>query len=84
VIRGGYGHCRLARAPALDQRRRDAVNVVDIDAGSAVVFLHGLAGIWQNILAITQDHRVIALDLPGFGASPMPAGDHDAQASRHG
>ncbi len=53
------------------------VNVVDIGAGPPVVFLHGLAGCWQNWLesipAIAADHRVIALDLPGFGASPMPS-----------
>ena len=53
------------------------VNVVDIGEGPVVVFLHGLAGCWQNWLEtipdIARDHRVIALDLPGFGASPMPA-----------
>jgi pimeloyl-ACP methyl ester carboxylesterase len=54
-----------------------AVNVVDIGDGPAVVFLHGLAGCWQNWLQsipdVARDHRVIALDLPGFGASPMPS-----------
>jgi pimeloyl-ACP methyl ester carboxylesterase len=54
------------------------VNVVDIGEGPVVVFLHGLAGCWQNWLesipAVARDHRVIALDLPGFGASPMPSG----------
>jgi pimeloyl-ACP methyl ester carboxylesterase len=53
------------------------VNVVDIGEGPVVVFLHGLAGCWQNWLEnipeFARDHRVIALDLPGFGASPMPA-----------
>jgi len=53
------------------------VNVVDIGSGPVVVFLHGLAGSWQNWLEniphFAADHRVIALDLPGFGASPMPA-----------
>jgi len=52
------------------------VNVVDIGEGPVVVFLHGLAGCWQNWLEtipdIARDHRVIAVDLPGFGASPMP------------
>ena len=54
-----------------------SVNVIDIGSGPVVVFLHGLAGCWQNWLEtipeIARDHRVIALDLPGFGASPMPA-----------
>jgi pimeloyl-ACP methyl ester carboxylesterase len=40
------------------------------------VFVHGLGGQWQNWLenipALAQERRVIALDLPGFGQSPMP------------
>jgi pimeloyl-ACP methyl ester carboxylesterase len=43
----------------------------------AVVFVHGLSGSWQNWLEnlphfAAAGHRVIAFDLPGFGASPMP------------
>jgi len=53
------------------------VNVLDIGEGPAVVFLHGLSGCWQNWLEtipeLARDHRVIAVDLPGFGASEMPA-----------
>ncbi|MFP5363637.1 MAG: alpha/beta fold hydrolase [Thermoleophilia bacterium] len=53
------------------------VNVLEIGDGPAVVFLHGLAGCWQNwlqnIVPLAADHRVIAIDLPGFGESPMPA-----------
>ena len=41
-----------------------------------VVFVHGLGGSWQNwlenLLPFATDHRVIAVDLPGFGASPLP------------
>ena len=51
--------------------------MVDIGDGPAVVFLHGLSGCWQNWLEsippLAADHRVIAIDLPGFGESPMPA-----------
>jgi len=54
-----------------------SVNVVDIGSGPVILFLHGLAGCWQNWLEnipeFARDHRVLALDLPGFGASPMPA-----------
>jgi pimeloyl-ACP methyl ester carboxylesterase len=54
-----------------------AVNVLDIGEGPVVVFLHGLSGCWQNWLEsippLAADHRVVALDLPGFGESPMPA-----------
>lgn len=53
------------------------VNVLDIGEGPAVVFLHGLSGCWQNWLEtipeFARDHRVIALDFPGFGQSEMPA-----------
>jgi pimeloyl-ACP methyl ester carboxylesterase len=45
-------------------------------AVQSVVFVHGLAGSWPNWLeqlpVLAADHRVIALDLPGFGHSPMP------------
>ncbi len=66
---------------------RDHVREIEIDgarinycemgeAGQPIVFVHGLAGCWQNWLEniprFARDHRVIALDLPGFGDSPMP------------
>jgi pimeloyl-ACP methyl ester carboxylesterase len=44
--------------------------------GLDLVFVHGLSGSWQNWLEniphFARNHRVIALDLPGFGASPAP------------
>jgi pimeloyl-ACP methyl ester carboxylesterase len=49
---------------------------VDIGAGPgpAIVLIHGIGGSWQawleNILELSQTQRVIAVDLPGFGASP--------------
>lgn len=55
------------------------VNYVDYgdDAKPALVLVHGLAGCWQNWLAnipgLAEDFRVLALDLPGFGASDMPS-----------
>jgi pimeloyl-ACP methyl ester carboxylesterase len=59
------------------------VNLIDIgpaDSDQApVLFVHGLSGCWQNWLenipAFAQDRRVVAVDLPGFGASPMPSQD---------
>jgi pimeloyl-ACP methyl ester carboxylesterase len=57
---------------------RAEINYVDIGSGDhdPVVFVHGLGGQWQNWLEniprVAQDRRVIALDLPGFGLSPMP------------
>jgi pimeloyl-ACP methyl ester carboxylesterase len=51
-------------------------NVLDVGSGPPLVFVHGLSGSWQNWLAnipaFMDSHRVIAMDLPGFGASPMP------------
>ena len=41
-----------------------------------MVFVHGLGGQWQNWLEniprLAQDRRVLALDLPGHGLTPMP------------
>jgi pimeloyl-ACP methyl ester carboxylesterase len=57
----------------IDGRR---VNAIELGSGPPVVFIHGLSGSWQNWLeqvpVFARDHRVIAFDLPGFGASEMP------------
>jgi pimeloyl-ACP methyl ester carboxylesterase len=61
------------------------MNVIDLgpgpDSGPAVgtiVWIHGLSGSWQNWLEnlpvfAARGYRCIAMDLPGFGASEMPA-----------
>src|ERR1700722_5633591 len=53
------------------------VNEIDMGEGSPIVFVHGLSGSWPNWLeqlpVFARDHRVIAMDLPGFGYSPMPS-----------
>src|SRR5829696_2226636 len=53
-----------------------AVNVIELGSGPPLLFVHGLSGCWQNWLEnlphFARTHRAIALDLPGFGASPMP------------
>lgn len=55
-----------------------SVNVIDVGDGAPVLFVHGLGGSWPNWLgqlpALSARRRAIALDLPGFGHSPMPAG----------
>jgi pimeloyl-ACP methyl ester carboxylesterase len=57
------------------------VNYVQYGSGDGppVLLIHGLAGNWQNWLEnipeLGQERRVYALDLPGFGASEMPAED---------
>jgi len=55
------------------------VNTIQLGAGPALVFVHGLSGSWPNWLeqlaAFAPEHRVLALDLPGFGHSPGRAGE---------
>ena len=61
-------------------RRVDVVgaeaNYVEMGEGPPLLFVHGLSGCWQNWLEniphFARTHRVLAVDLPGFGASPMP------------
>jgi pimeloyl-ACP methyl ester carboxylesterase len=52
------------------------VNVIDLGEGDPIVFIHGLSGSWvnwlENIPHFAREHRVVAMDLPGFGHSPMP------------
>jgi pimeloyl-ACP methyl ester carboxylesterase len=52
------------------------VNTIDLGDGPPLVFLHGLSGSWPNWLeqlpVFADSRRVIAMDLPGFGHSPMP------------
>jgi pimeloyl-ACP methyl ester carboxylesterase len=52
------------------------VNTIDLGEGPPLVFIHGLSGSWPNWLeqlpVFADSHRVIAMDLPGFGHSPMP------------
>ena len=52
--------------------------------GPVVVLLHGLAATmrtWDRVApALASDATVIALDLPGFGRSAPPAGDHSLGA----
>jgi pimeloyl-ACP methyl ester carboxylesterase len=57
------------------------VNYVDIGPRDSerepLVLIHGLSGRWtnwlENIPFFARERRVIALDLPGFGDSEMPA-----------
>ena len=53
------------------------INVIELGSGPPLVFIHGLSGSWQNWLeqlpVFAREHHVVAFDLPGFGASEMPA-----------
>ncbi|HEY6549684.1 MAG TPA: alpha/beta fold hydrolase [Solirubrobacterales bacterium] len=60
------------------------VNYAEIGTGDPIVFVHGISGSWQNWLEnlphFGRNRRAIALDLPGFGASPMPSWPIDMPA----
>lgn len=48
--------------------------------GPVVLMVHGLGGTWQNwwtTIPVLSDagYRVVAVDLPGFGRSPLPGGE---------
>jgi pimeloyl-ACP methyl ester carboxylesterase len=66
-----------------------SIRYADIGEGDAppVVFVHGLSGNWQNWLEnlpyVARSRRALALDLPGFGSSPMPKEDISVPAYAH-
>jgi pimeloyl-ACP methyl ester carboxylesterase len=55
----------------------EGVNDAEIGEGEPIIFIHGIAGCWRNWLEnlpyFGRSYRAIALDLPGFGDSPMPS-----------
>jgi pimeloyl-ACP methyl ester carboxylesterase len=60
------------------------ISYAEIGKGKPIVFVHGISGSWQNWLEnlphFARKRRAIALDLPGFGASPMPSWTIDMHA----
>lgn len=70
----------------------EAIHYVDQGSGPAIVFIHGLGGstfCWRHALErFAATHRVIALDLPGFGYSerdpsaPLGLDDHARRVAR--
>ena len=60
------------------------VRYVDRGEGPPVVLLHGFASAletWSGVMpALQPRHRVVALDLKGFGWTDRPAGDYGPQA----
>ena len=59
------------------------VRYVDEGEGPAVVLIHGFASSldnWRNVRPVLRrNHRVIALDLKGFGWSDRPEGDYSPE-----
>ena len=64
------------------QMEIDGATVTYVDMGprdgDPIVWIHGLGACWQtwleNLPFFARTHRCIALDLPGFGQSPLPDG----------
>jgi pimeloyl-ACP methyl ester carboxylesterase len=71
-------HLRRMQLPGAE------VNYAEIGEGEPILFVHGLGGCWRNWLEnlphFARSHRAIALDLPGFGDSPMPSWTIDMPA----
>lgn len=57
---------------------------IDVGEGPAVVLIHGYSSsldIWRRVVPrLAKRHRVIAVDLKGFGWSGRPAGDYSPAA----
>src|SRR4051794_6851963 len=61
------------------------VRYVDQGQGSTVVLIHGFASsleTWDSVIPtlVESGHRVIALDLRGFGWTDRPPGDYSSEA----
>jgi pimeloyl-ACP methyl ester carboxylesterase len=56
------------------------VRYTDVGEGPAVVFIHGFASsldVWDGVMTeVAKTHRVLALDLKGFGWTDRPEGDY--------
>ena len=60
------------------------VHYIDVGEGPPVVLIHGFASslnAWKGLVtALEKNHRVIALDLKGFGWTDRPEGDYSPKA----
>ena len=60
------------------------IRYLDVGQGPPVVLIHGFASsleTWNGVVpALAKTHRVIALDLKGFGWSGRPEGDYSPRA----
>jgi pimeloyl-ACP methyl ester carboxylesterase len=61
----------------------EEIGYYDRGQGSPMVLLHGMFGDfldWEPVLEpLAASHRVIAVDLPGFGRSSKPRGEYSAE-----
>jgi 2-hydroxy-6-oxonona-2,4-dienedioate hydrolase len=77
VFPEGTGH-QLTRTIGSEQ-----ICYYDRASGTPLVLIHGMFGDfldWEPVLdPLASSHRVIALDLPGFGGSSKPRGEYSAE-----
>jgi pimeloyl-ACP methyl ester carboxylesterase len=75
---------RYVRNAVVGGRR---MGYLDVGGGPAILLVHGLGASWRvwsnNLAALTAEHRVIVVDLPGFGesqnlSSPVDIDDYAA------
>ena len=70
------GPLSIGVAPVSSGRDRSSA-ITEAAQGGPLVLIHGIGSrwqVWEPILgALEAERDVIAFDLPGFGASPMPA-----------
>jgi pimeloyl-ACP methyl ester carboxylesterase len=63
------------------------VRYVDVGQGPPVVLIHGFASsleTWDALIPdLSKTHRVIAMDLKGFGWTDRPDGDYSPKAEAH-
>ncbi|HEY5952249.1 MAG TPA: alpha/beta fold hydrolase [Kofleriaceae bacterium] len=63
------------------------IRYVDVGTGPAVVLIHGFGASlesWAPVIPVlAKQHRVLALDLKGFGWSDRPDGDYSLAAQAH-
>ena len=75
------GEPKTATFASVDGAR---VRYVDVGQGPPVVLIHGFASsleTWDGLIPeLSKTHRVIALDLKGFGWSDRPQGDYSPKA----
>lgn len=78
------GEPKTATFASVDGAR---VRYVDVGKGPPVVLIHGFASsleTWDALIPeLSKTHRVIAMDLKGFGWTDRPEGDYSPKAEAH-
>ena len=69
---------RRLRFDSVATRKAGNISILSAGQGETVLCIHGLGGTKASFLptvaALAESHRVVAMDLPGFGESDKPIG----------